>query len=317
MAAVFVVRHCHVRRGHLHASLLPDRPRHQRHRLRLLHLAPARGADGREHRHRAADQPARPLQMAHGRRRRADGHRRVPDDAHHRRHLRLGALGHGCSCSASASARRWPGYTVVVQNSVPMDRLGVATSTLTFLRQIGASVGLAAAGTIFSSSFAGRLPANLAQAGRASAGHRASWSKLSGSAAERRQRQAPCSQHLLPGPLQALIPKVIAGANNALALSIGDLFWITIFAGVARAHLHADPSRPPPAGLRRRRRAGRDGRRPNRRGRLNRGGLLATASPRRPASYASGVSRSRSSFPRRPLPRRPRLRCGSGPRRSR
>jgi hypothetical protein len=39
-------------------------------------------------------------------------------------------------------------------------------------------------------------------------------------------------QHLLPGPEQALIPKVIAGANNALALSIGDLFWITIVSGV-------------------------------------------------------------------------------------
>ena len=36
------------------------------------------------------------------------------------------------------------GYTVVVQNAVDPSRLGVATSTLTFLRQIGASVGLAA-----------------------------------------------------------------------------------------------------------------------------------------------------------------------------
>src|SRR5260370_8205255 len=57
------------------------------------------------------------------------------------------------------------GYTVVVQNAVPTNRLGVATSTLTFLRQIGASVGLAAAGTIFSSSFASRLPTNLAEEG--------------------------------------------------------------------------------------------------------------------------------------------------------
>src|SRR5207302_2601197 len=57
------------------------------------------------------------------------------------------------------------GYTVVVQNAVPTNRLGVATSTLTFLRQIGASVGLAAAGTIFSSSFANRLPTNLAEEG--------------------------------------------------------------------------------------------------------------------------------------------------------
>ena len=36
---------------------------------------------------------------------------------------------------------------------------------------------------------------------------------------------------LLPGPLQGLVPSVIAGANNALALAIGDLFWITIVAG--------------------------------------------------------------------------------------
>jgi len=39
-------------------------------------------------------------------------------------------------------------------------------------------------------------------------------------------------EHIFPGPLQALIPKVIAAANNALALSIGDLFWITIVSGV-------------------------------------------------------------------------------------
>jgi hypothetical protein len=38
-------------------------------------------------------------------------------------------------------------------------------------------------------------------------------------------------EQALPGPLQALIPKVIAGADNALALSIGDLFWITLVAG--------------------------------------------------------------------------------------
>src|SRR5258708_39837049 len=57
------------------------------------------------------------------------------------------------------------GFTVGVPNLVPMTRLGVATSTLTFLRQIGASVGLAAAGKIFSSAFANRLPPNLPEQG--------------------------------------------------------------------------------------------------------------------------------------------------------
>jgi hypothetical protein len=122
------------------------------------------------------------------------------------------------------------GYTVVVQNSVPMNRLGVATSTLTFLRQIGASIGLAAAGTIFSSSFANRLPTNLAQEGVPQA-LIAQLVKLSGALQNVGNGRALLEQ-ALPGPLQALIPKVIAGANNALALSIGDLFWITLVAGV-------------------------------------------------------------------------------------
>jgi EmrB/QacA subfamily drug resistance transporter len=121
------------------------------------------------------------------------------------------------------------GYTVVVQNSVPMDRLGVATSTLTFLRQIGASVGLAAAGTIFSSSFANRLPTNLAEEGVPQS-LITQLVKLSGALQNVGNGRALLDQ-ALPGPLQALIPKVIAGADNALALSIGDLFWITLVAG--------------------------------------------------------------------------------------
>ena len=43
-------------------------------------------------------------------------------------------------------------YTVVVQNAAPPERLGTATSTLTFLRQVGGAVGLAVAGTMFSQS---------------------------------------------------------------------------------------------------------------------------------------------------------------------
>ena len=121
------------------------------------------------------------------------------------------------------------GYTVVVQNAVPRDRLGVATSTLTFLRQVGASVGLAAAGTVFSSSFANRLPTNLAEAGVPQP-LIPQLVKLSGVLQNVGNGRALLEQ-VLPGPLQAVIPKVVAGANQALALAIGDLFWITIVAG--------------------------------------------------------------------------------------
>jgi EmrB/QacA subfamily drug resistance transporter len=122
------------------------------------------------------------------------------------------------------------GYTVVVQNAVPMNRLGVATSTLTFLRQIGASVGLAAAGTIFSTSFANRLPTNLAEEGVPQP-LISQLVKLSG-ALQNVGNGRGLLEHLLPAQLQPLVPKIIAGANNAMALAIGDLFWITIVAGL-------------------------------------------------------------------------------------
>ena len=53
-------------------------------------------------------------------------------------------------------------FTIIVQNAVPFQRLGVATSNLTFFRQIGGSVGLAVAGTAFSTSLTNILPGQLA-----------------------------------------------------------------------------------------------------------------------------------------------------------
>ncbi len=122
------------------------------------------------------------------------------------------------------------GFTVVVQNAVPISRIGVATSTLTFLRQIGASVGLAVAGTVFSTQFATRLPDNLAAQGVPSQviPQLVKLSEVLQSVGNGR----PILERILSGPAQALIPKIIAGANDALALAIGDLFWITVVAGV-------------------------------------------------------------------------------------
>jgi EmrB/QacA subfamily drug resistance transporter len=54
------------------------------------------------------------------------------------------------------------GFTIIVQNAVPYEKLGVATSNLTFFRQIGGSVGLAIAGTVFGQSLRDLLPGKLA-----------------------------------------------------------------------------------------------------------------------------------------------------------
>ena len=52
-------------------------------------------------------------------------------------------------------------FTIIVQNAVPFSKLGVATSNLTFFRQIGGSVGLAIAGTVFGTSLRDELPGQL------------------------------------------------------------------------------------------------------------------------------------------------------------
>jgi len=56
-------------------------------------------------------------------------------------------------------------FTLVVQNNVPVVRLGTATSNLTFFQQVGGTVGLALVGTIFASSLAEEMPHQLAAAG--------------------------------------------------------------------------------------------------------------------------------------------------------
>ncbi|HEY2888332.1 MAG TPA: MDR family MFS transporter [Candidatus Limnocylindrales bacterium] len=55
--------------------------------------------------------------------------------------------------------------TIVIQNAVPFSQLGVATSNLTFFRQIGGTVALAFVGTIFGTTFADQLGPQVIAAG--------------------------------------------------------------------------------------------------------------------------------------------------------
>ena len=56
-------------------------------------------------------------------------------------------------------------FTIVIQNSVPFRQMGVATSNLTFFRQIGGSVALAFVGTIFAQTLQDDLVPQMAAAG--------------------------------------------------------------------------------------------------------------------------------------------------------
>ena len=52
-------------------------------------------------------------------------------------------------------------FTIVIQNAVPFRQLGVATSNLTFFRQIGGTIALAFVGTIFGTTFQEKLTPSL------------------------------------------------------------------------------------------------------------------------------------------------------------
>jgi len=124
-------------------------------------------------------------------------------------------------------------FTVVIQSDAPPAQMGVATSTMTFIRQIGGSVGLAIAGTLFSQDFIQRLPVQLiahhvpaALAHKFAAGGSNAGGNLTGVSL-----QAQLA-HALPPSLQHLIPNIITGVNDAFSLSIADVFWLPVGAGV-------------------------------------------------------------------------------------
>ena len=58
-------------------------------------------------------------------------------------------------------------FTIIVQNAVPFNELGAATSDLTLFRQIGTTVGIAVAFTIFRLNFTWDLLARAARSPRA------------------------------------------------------------------------------------------------------------------------------------------------------
>jgi EmrB/QacA subfamily drug resistance transporter len=57
-----------------------------------------------------------------------------------------------------------PLYTLAVQNAVSPDKIGVVTSSSTFFRQMGSTIGVAIVGTLFANALTGQLATNMAAA---------------------------------------------------------------------------------------------------------------------------------------------------------
>jgi hypothetical protein len=120
--------------------------------------------------------------------------------------------------------------TTVIQSVVPFDKLGVATSNLTFFRQIGGTVGLAVVGTLFASEFQDLLIPELAKAGVPP--------EQAGQALQRPEVQqslgavgvdlgAVLAQLQLPPDL---IAGIVSGVNSAFSLAIAHTFWFGLAA---------------------------------------------------------------------------------------
>jgi hypothetical protein len=131
--------------------------------------------------------------------------------------------------------------TIVIQNAVPFRQLGVATSNLTFFRQIGGTIALAFVGTIFGTAFKDNLVPQLSAAGvpqpvidgfsQASAGGQIDLGKLTGVGD---MGQLILSQ--IPAQFQAavqpFIGAMVEGIHGAFSLATAQTFWLGVAGSV-------------------------------------------------------------------------------------
>jgi EmrB/QacA subfamily drug resistance transporter len=120
-----------------------------------------------------------------------------------------------------------PVFTIAVQNAVSPSIIGVATSTSSFFRSIGGSVGLAVLGSVMSNRFAaylmGQMPASLVAAVPAD---RLSALANNPQALVSPQAQANLKQMVDQAGQSALFTQILNGIRQALASSISEVFII-------------------------------------------------------------------------------------------
>jgi hypothetical protein len=125
-------------------------------------------------------------------------------------------------------------FTIVVQNAVPMRALGVATSNLTFFRQIGGSVGLALLGTVFANRLTDEIAPQMVAAGVPSqvvsqfanqpgGGSATDLLRVGGDLGPTLLAQVPEQFRPLAEPL---IPNIVFGINQAFSLAVDEVFLI-------------------------------------------------------------------------------------------
>jgi EmrB/QacA subfamily drug resistance transporter len=133
-------------------------------------------------------------------------------------------------------------FTIIVQNAVDMSELGVATSSLTFFRQIGGSVGLAVAGSWFTWQLNQQLGPSLLQNGvpqqvvdqftkqpfdQNQIGAGVDLTAAITQAVNALPLPDPVKQQLL-----GLVPNIVHGILSAMSTAIGSVFWLGVGSAV-------------------------------------------------------------------------------------
>jgi EmrB/QacA subfamily drug resistance transporter len=122
-------------------------------------------------------------------------------------------------------------YTIVIQNAVPVHELGAATSSLTFFRQIGGSIGLAVAGSFFGMRIVGNLTDELAGSGvppEVLGG-------FAGAGFDRDNLGAGVDLAAIlaqAGVPSQFIDSIVSAIHQAMAITIGEVFWLGVVAAV-------------------------------------------------------------------------------------
>jgi EmrB/QacA subfamily drug resistance transporter len=130
-------------------------------------------------------------------------------------------------------------FTIVIQNSVPFRQMGVATSNLTFFRQVGGSVALAFVGTIFATAFqndllpqmsAAGVPAQIIQGfGQNGGGFDTGNLTAVGDLGTAILASVPAQFQAV---VQPYIANIVQGIHGAFSLAVAQTFYLGVFGAV-------------------------------------------------------------------------------------
>jgi EmrB/QacA subfamily drug resistance transporter len=135
-------------------------------------------------------------------------------------------------------------FTLVVQNTVPHEEVGIASSSLTFFQQIGGTIGLTISGTLFASRLVAEMPAQLEKAGvpaqfaSAFASGAAGGSGVDVTATGNLGAQilAAVPDALRP-VVEPMIPAIVAGIHEAFSIALASTMWVGVAGALVAAVL--------------------------------------------------------------------------------